>query len=190
LEDTRTNRKTYLSPVTRPISRQLHPVKIKGLGFGEAIAPSTMRSMQKIINASVRSFYVRRWAEKITEGADLDDFTRVKSVYDFLAERTRYLKDPRGLELLKTPVVSLQLLEIGETPALDCDDLTILSLSLLKSIGYPVALRVASYTPEKTFTHVYGLVKIKGGWIPIDLVKKYGLGWEAPGATRLYDMEV
>jgi len=165
-------------------------VRFEGIGNGEEIASNTMIKMRNIINSSIRNYYVRRWAEIITDSLIDSDYEKVKAVYDFLATRTRYLKDPFGLELLKTPPVSLQLIEAGDRPALDCDDLTILSLSLLKSIGFPVALRAVSYHLDKRFRHIYGLVKVKNEWIPFDLVKLPGLGREHPGVTRIVDMEV
>jgi transglutaminase-like putative cysteine protease len=166
-----------------------YPVRIEGIGFGDAVAPNTLKKMKDLINLSIRNYYVRRWAEVITEKASNDE-ERVMLIYDFLAKKTRYLKDPPDLELIRTPPVSLELIEQGQIPALDCDDLTVLSLALLKSIGFPVAMRAASYTPDQILTHVYGLVKVGQRWIPFDLVKKMGPGWEAPAPTRIMDMEV
>jgi transglutaminase-like putative cysteine protease len=168
------------------------PVRFQSLGSGSEVTPRTMELMRKIINDSIRNYYVRRWAEKIIEKAGEDDLSKVQAVYDFLDSHTRYVKDPEGFELLKSPVVSLQLLDAGDIPALDCDDLVILSMSLLKSIGFRVGMRAVSYTPEKIYTHVYGLVYVKPyGWIPFDLVKHLGLGNEAPLIKYHYiDMEI
>ncbi len=171
----------------------VHLQRLEPLGFGQVITSNTLQKMKRIVNDSIRNYYVRRWAEKMVENTPEDgsDTTRVHAIYDYLATYTRYLKDPWGLELLKTPLVSLQLLDIGETPSLDCDDLTILAMSLLKSIGFRVGFRATSYRPDKKFSHVYGLVKIKGiGWVPFDLVKKPGVGFEPPAPTNIYDMEV
>ena len=174
------------------ISKQVnHLVRVEFLGVGEEVTPNTMNKMKDIINSSIKDFYVRRWAEKIVENAGKDDYTKVDFIYNFLVSHVKYLKDPHHVELLKTPKVSLQLLEVGETPSLDCDCMAILSLSLIKSIGIPVALRATSYKPDGKFSHVYGLVFIKSqGWVPFDLVKFQGLGWEAPNMIRVLDMEV
>ncbi len=164
------------------ISQQANqPVSIEFLGFGEEITLNTMNRMGSIINSSIRDYYVRRWAEKIIERTGEDDASRAQVIYDFLSNHTNYVKDPTGLELLKTPKVSLQLIERGEIPGLDCDCLTILSMALLKSIGFRVGMRAAGYRPDGKFTHIYGLVLIKPyGWVPFDLVKNLGLGNEAP----------
>ncbi len=176
------------------ISQQIigHPTRTEFLGYGDEITTNTMAKMKDIINKSIKDYYVRRWAEKIIERAGRNDFARVDAIYRFLYSTTNYVKDPLGLELLKTPQVALQLIEIGEVPGLDCDDLTILSLSLLKSIGYPVALRAVGFRRnDNKYTHIYGLVHIQRmGWIPFDLVHGIGLGNEPPGILRAIDMEV
>lgn len=75
--------------------------------------------------------------------------------------------------------------------ASNCDDYTVLLLSLLKSIGYPVKLRATSYIPSKKLSHVYGMVRIYGEWFPIDGIKGNGyVGWEAPGVTSKLDWPI
>jgi len=103
------------------ISKQVnHPVRVEFLGVGEEVTPNTMNKMKDIINSSIKDYYVRRWAEKIVENAGKDDYIKVDFIYNFLVSHVKYLKDPHHVELLKTPKVSLQLLEVGETPSLDC----------------------------------------------------------------------
>ncbi|MBT9167438.1 MAG: hypothetical protein DDT19_00776 [Syntrophomonadaceae bacterium] len=168
------------------------PVRKEFIGFGEDATRNTLNKMRDIIKQSFQNYYVRRWAENILGQyhSNVSDFSKVENIANFLMTRTEYLRDPHGLEMLRTPLVSLQLLESGDIPRLDCDDLTILSLSLLKSIGFPVAMRAVSYHPDKKFRHVYGLVKIRNIWHPLDLTKKHGLGWEAPGITNILDVMV
>jgi hypothetical protein len=170
-------------------SQTKYPTRIKQIGFGDAVTTNTMVMMKDIINLSLKNYYIRRWAEKIIDGITNDE-DKVYTIYDFIYKNTKYLYDPYGLELLKSPEVALELIEVGEIPALDCDDLTILSLSLLKSVGFPVALRTAGYRLEEPYSHVYGLVMVKKKWIPIDLVKGQGPGWEPPGKIMVRDMEV
>ncbi len=170
------------------------PVRFEFLGFGANVAPNTMTKMKDMINAGVRDYYVRRWAEIIAEGSGPDDFSKAQTVYNFILGNTFYLKDPIGVELLKTPHLMLNMIESGSNFGLDCDDLTILSLTLLKIIGIPVALRAVSTTPDLEFGHIYGLFRDKQqGWIPIDLVVGFRggrLGEEPPMITNIMDREV
>ena len=175
-----------------PIFQQAnHPIRFEDVGFGSIVTPNTMALMKNIINASVRSYYVRRWAEKITEYAD-DDYSRAEAIFNFIVSNSRYVPDPVGMELLKSPEVSLQLIEVGHQPAMDCDDSAILMGALAMAVGIPYALRAVSFNEE--YSHVYGLVRIKErGWIPIDFVvgKKGGnFGDEPEGIVAIKDMEV
>jgi hypothetical protein len=167
------------------------PTNIQSLGNGSAITPNTMDKMKQIIQASIRNYYVRLWSEKII-GFAQDDYEKSEVIYNFIVNNCRYVHDPVGLELLKTPIISLQLIEIGGSPAIDCDDAAILIGSLVMSIGIPYALRAVSFNDE--YSHVYGLVYIKEkGWIPVDFVvgKKGGeFGIEPSGITKIKDVEV
>jgi transglutaminase-like putative cysteine protease len=168
------------------------PVKKLGVGRGDNAVFNILKIMKNIINESSINYYVRRFAEKIIEDTDpRNPFVRINSVYQYLAANTIYAKDPHGMELIKTPPVSLALLESGERPVLDCDDYTVLSLSLLKSVGFPVMIKIISTKPDKKFNHVYGLVYTGRTWMPFDATRPdFGLGWEFPNPTRVAEMRV
>lgn len=72
----------------------------------------------------------------------------------------------------------------------NCDDMTTLSLSLLKSVGFPVVIKTVGYQPDM-FSHVYGLVFINGRWYPCDTVRpdKY-IGWESANIQNVMEVEV
>lgn len=73
----------------------------------------------------------------------------------------------------------------------NCDDMALLSLSLLKSIGFQTAIKVVSFSQSKKFGHVYGLVKVGYEWVPIDCVRPdQELGWESQGHTRVMETEI
>lgn len=166
-------------------------------GFGDTAVVNTATKMKDIINSSAKNPYIRRWSEQILAKANVkayDWIGEINAIFTWVRDNIRYTHDPRGIEYLQTPPVLLQLIERGETPMGDCDDMTMLSLSLLKSIGYDVALKITSYRNDKTYQHVYGLVSLKTpmtGWIPIDCIKpNKELGFEAPNPTRVYIREV
>lgn len=169
----------------------LMPTRSEFIGYDDSAIYNTLKKMKEIIIVSCTNPLVRRFAEKIVRG-ERTDKDKVESIYQFMAGHCEYLRDPHGFELLRTPLVGLQIIELGDVFSADCDDMVILSLSLLKSIGFPVVLRAASYKPDLKFKHVYGMVFIRDqGWTSIDCVRPImGLGWEAPGATRIMNMEV
>lgn len=73
----------------------------------------------------------------------------------------------------------------------DCDDGTILLGAMLRTVGYPIKMRVIQDKGSPTWSHIYLLVGIPPGggsmkWVPLDWsVYPYKPpGWEAPGAAQ------
>lgn len=174
-------------------SQSQYKISFESLGFGEKIVTiNTMNRMAQMINMGMRSFYVRRWAEKIILGTTTD-YDKAEAVYNFVLNHSVYVKDPTDLEMLKGAEVSLQLIQVGDYASIDCDCASILIGALIKSIGLRYALRAVAFNNESEFTHVYGMVYAEDGWTPMDFV----VGWkggkmgEEPGAiTSIKDMEV
>lgn len=173
------------------------PYSEEFIGYGDQAIYNTVDKMKQIISSSSKNPYVREWAKKILSNVQVEDKRgEVEAVHNFVRDNVRYTKDPKGFEYIQTPPVLLEDIRMyeqrkGDRPAGDCDDMAVLSLSLLKSIGFPVAIKVVSFASHKRFGHVYGLVQIHGEWVPIDTVRpdKY-LGWEAEGRTRVMEVEV
>jgi transglutaminase-like putative cysteine protease len=173
------------------------PYREEFIGYGDQAIYNTVAKMKSIIQSSSKNPYVREWAKSIVAGVPVEDKQReAEAVFKFVQSNVRYTKDPLGWEYIQTPPVMLEDIRLykegkGDRPIGDCDDMTVLSLSLLRSIGFPVAIKVVSYNPERKFGHVYGLVNIKGEWVPFDTVRpdKY-MGWEAAGMTRVLEVKV
>lgn len=168
------------------------PYKREYLGTGDQAIHSTVNKVSDIIKQSYVNPYVRRFAEKIIENVPVNDkLEEVRAIHRFVSQKVRYTKDPYGMEYLQTPPTLLKMIEQGEKPAGDCDDMTMLSLSLLRSVGFPVAVKVTSYSSDGRFAHIYGLAFVNGRWLPVECVRgDYPLGWEAPNPTRTIESEV
>lgn len=171
------------------------PVEHIDIGSGLISAPTrTGNEMKNRVVSSGANVYVRKWAERIIERVEpRDQFGEVDAIFRFVQSKMRYAKDPRGVEFVQSPVTLLRQIEVGDTPSGDCDDMTTLGLSLLRSIGYPGIIRITGYAhnPPGVYSHVYGLVNVKGEWIPFDAVRRdQNLGWEAPRRVRRIDIPV
>ena len=145
------------------------PIFKEFIGFGENAIYNTVDKIHQIIKSSAFNPYVRKYTEKII--ADLapnDKLGELQAIHDFVKYNVRYTKDPYGMEYIQTPPLLLRQIEMREQPAGDCDDMTTLSLSMMKSIGYPVATKITSYSPDRKFSHIYGLVFVNNKWIPTD----------------------
>jgi Transglutaminase-like superfamily len=164
------------------------------IGTGDTAIYRTVDRMKNIINTSARNSYVREWAKKIVARVEVNKKkAEAEAIYNFVRDSVRYTKDPYGFEYLTTPPVLLEDIRLyqegrGDRPVGDCDDMTVLSLSLLKAIGFQVAIKVVSFTPNKKFGHVYGLIRVGYDWMPIDCVRPdQNMGWESKGHTRVME---
>ncbi len=180
-----------------PISQEISGISVsrKNLGTGDNAVKSTVNIMADTIRKSSGDLYIRRWAEELIDGEGNNETQKLCSLFLNLGERVRYLKDPVGLEMLKNPKMVLLQIETGIIPSLDCDCMTTLLLSLARSAGFPVAIRVISMKPDRVFSHVYGLAQVKlqgqSYWLPLDLTRvDKGFRWEFPKATRVYTRRV
>ena len=134
------------------ISSKLQGVPIKKvfLGYGENAILNTVDEIKRVIRESAYNPYVRRWAEQIVEEVKPNDkYGEARAVYDFITTHVRYTKDPKGMEFIQTPPLLLQMIEQGEIPKGDCDDIATLAMSLLKSIGFDVGLKITSYNAKE-----------------------------------------
>lgn len=161
------------------------------IGAGDAAIYNTVSKMKDIISQSSKNPYVREWARSIVSRVAVNNKKgEAESVFAFVRDNVRYTRDPAGFEYMQTPPVMLEDIRMyqegkGDRPAGDCDDMTLLSLSLLKSIGFNVAIKVVSFHNHRKFSHVYGLVQIGHDWVPFDCVRPDSyMGWEAKGLTR------
>jgi hypothetical protein len=167
------------------------------IGTGDQAIFNTVTKMKDIISQSSKNIYVREWAKKIVARVTVNDRkSEAQAVFNFVRDNVRYTRDPLGFEYIQTPPAVLEDIRLyqagkGDRPAGDCDDMTLLSLSLLKSIGFSVAIKVVSFNNAKKFSHVYGLVQIGSEWVTVDCVRPdKDLGWESQGHTRIMETVV
>ena len=165
----------------RTTCNKMIPVRMGYIGTGDEAIYNTIELMKELIKRGERDMVIRQLATQLVSGVpERDERGEVATIFNFLKSKTRFTKDPAGFEFLQTPRHILEQLQQGIKPHLDCDDMTVLSLSLLKSIGFQVAIKVVSFSSSKKYGHVYGLVQIGYDWIPFDCVRPdQDMGWES-----------
>ena len=179
-----------------PKPRPKHAITFSGLGFGEDVAYNTLAAMKRIIVDSAKNYDVIQYARDIVQYQPAkNQIAEITAIYDFIRDKTRYVRDPAGTEHIQTPPVAIDKIKHGEIFQGDCDDMTVFVLSLLKSIGYPVMLISAGYRPDKQLSHVYGAVQVtdfKGTrWMIVEPIKLgVPIGWEAPNKTNMMKLMV
>ena len=121
---------------------------------------------------------IRALAETIiSELKPKDYLSELLAVFYFAHQRTRYTKDPRTIELVKSPLLVADELARGRTPALDCDDMACLITALCLALGHgcrivTVAFKHMTYRGERQYSHVFcqALEPTADRWITLDPV--------------------
>jgi hypothetical protein len=165
------------------------------IGRGDPGIERTVVVMRQIIQQATGMPIVRDHAERAVAGVQPGrPLEEVRAVVEYLRSRVNYRRDPITHEWIQTPwrVLACQI-DQGQTPQLDCDDLTVLSLSLLGSIGFDTVIRVVSTRPDGQYNHVYGLAELprSNAATPIDLTRAWaprGAPW--PVETRVWEVPV
>lgn len=79
------------------------------------------------------------------------------NIWRFVKTEIKYKKDPNEFQMIRLPGRILQD-KVG-----DCKSMTLLCASLLANLAMPVVIRYASYSADRTPTHVYALTYDKDG---------------------------
>ncbi len=146
---------------------------------GDAGVAVTVDVMGQMIEHGGLHPAVRAAAEEAVAYLPHDQGAEVDAIADWILGRVDYRPDPIRSEWLQMPWWVLARIDQGERPQLDCDDLTLLALAMLESLGFPTALRVVATQPDEVLDHVAALVEIDGRLERLDLTLGFSGG--APG---------
>ena len=143
----------------------------------------TVGVIRDAILRSQENYDVRKLAEDITPELRAKDYlSECLAYFHWVKANTRYMRDPRTVELVKAPWIVLKELAEGRKPQLDCDDLAALIGSLCLITGaetriVTVAFDHAFYNEERQYSHVFAQANVRGSWLTLDTVP-----------ARTYDM--
>ena len=123
-------------------------------------AKQTIGVMSKAALEDARHFDTRRLAESVCEHLDSKDYaSEYLALYHFLLQHTRYMRDPRRVELVRAPyIISRQILE-GHRPSIDCDDASTWLCAAVMAVGgqpdlVTVAFENIFYEGQRQYSHV------------------------------------
>lgn len=137
-----------------------------------------MAVMAEYARKSQHHHAVRRLAERICAGLQSKDYlSEILAVYYFVLANSRYMNDPRQIELVRAPWQVIAEIDAGRMPSLDCDDMITLIAALLLAIGREVrivtlAFRNMFFRGKRQYQHVVLQVREPrtGVWILLDPV--------------------
>lgn len=141
-------------------------------------APQTVQVIIKGALDSQNKYELRQLAEHICAGlpskAYLDEYL---AIYYYVLANTRYMRDPRTIELVRAPFVVARELASGKVPSLDCDDMASLIAALCLAVGgrvriCTVAFRRMHYKGQLQYSHVFAQAQVpsSGQWVILDPV--------------------
>ena len=106
-----------------------------------------------------------------------DSLSEALAFYNFVLDNTRYMRDPRTIELVRAPWVIVQQIMAGHVPSVDCDDMTATICALAGISGaecraVTVAFKDMFYQGRRQYSHVFAQVREPrtGAWITLDPV--------------------
>jgi transglutaminase-like putative cysteine protease len=141
------------------------------------------RIIGRMIAAGARDFLVRQRAIRIFREAGVppkDRLGEACALFRWVQRNVRYTRDIVQLELLHTPRRMLEL------RAGDCDDMTILLGSMLRSTGHPVRIVLCGFKRDQphVYSHIYPEVQVRGRWIALDATMPHPPGWAPPSVWK------
>ncbi len=141
-------------------------------------APQTIEVIRRSTREAQTKPVVRELAEAAT--ADLtskDVISEALSFYYLTLSKTRYMRDPRNVELVRAPWVTAEDILAGHKPGLDCDDMAAFICALTATSGaecrvVTVAFRDMFFHKQRQFSHVFAQAREPqtGVWITLDPV--------------------
>lgn len=145
----------------------------------------TVKLMRKLARDGSRSMFIRNTAaQTIFLQPERHELHEIESIFDFVRDHIRYVRDPLFYEAVAVPE---QVLALGFG---DCDDKATLLAAMLESVGYPSRFVVAGYSSADRPEHVYLQVLINGQWIDADATEHQPLGYAPPDPVFLWHERV
>lgn len=132
----------------------------------------TLKAMSRLVKDGKKNSTVHTRALSLTQHCEQKDYAcEVRALHAFVRDRVRYVLDPKDVERVQSPDVTLNLM------AGDCDDKSVLLASLLEAMGHPTRFVAIGFEPG-IFSHVYVETLIGARWIPLETTEPVEAGWE------------
>lgn len=142
---------------------------------GNAGVFATVARMREMVNRCKQSPRIIEAATSIIWTApERDELSEVQSLFEWVRDCVRYVRDVHGMETLCDPSITLAR-RLG-----DCDDQSTLLASMLESVGYPTRFVIGAFAAPGAWDHVWLQVFAAGDWLDADPTEHQPLGWAPP----------
>jgi hypothetical protein len=122
--------------------------------------------MERLSKAGARSEGIRERAADLGPGGPAD-------IRAWIVQRFKFVRDPVGVELLKSPAYMVGEWERTGRITGDCDDAAILGASIALASGYRVRWVLLGFAPAAPFKHIFAEASPTGRapWTDFDVTK-------------------
>lgn len=141
-------------------------------------AKTTVEAIRSTVLSIQGNYKLRQLGEFICSGLRPKDYlSEYLAILNFVEANTRYMRDPRTVELVKGVNVIIDQLLTGQRPNLDCDELSALLGALILSVGgsarlVTIAFKHIVHNGEQQFSHIFvqALEPRTNTWVTLDPV--------------------
>jgi len=135
-----------------------------------------MNQLAKLIKTGRVDPLIRDTAWRVIRGlAERDELSEAKSLFSYVRDKIRYVRDPYGEDVFEDAKFTL-----GRRSG-DCDATCVLLGAMLQSVGFPYRIKVVSRDGRR-WTHVFGVCGIPKSkpakWVAVDASAPRPMGWE------------
>lgn len=145
------------------------------------------REMSRLVRDSVGDIQVRNLADKAVERVSyLNSDSQFIAVNEFVRATFPYQPDPQDTEMFISPARVADDYFKGKIHRLDCDDMAMLTTSMLRSIGHRariVILDTDGLGYNHCITQAYS--PTLNDWINLDPSSRFPTGWEESYTKRI-----
>ena len=125
----------------------------------------TVAVMRRLIHSARKDPVVLQLVREVCAGLEPGDYnSEILAIYNWVDSHVRYVQDPHGVELLIAPQRLIAMAKQSEGQGLkasgDCDDIAMLTASMLMAIGNECRLIVCGFEPNNP-THVFCQVAVR-----------------------------
>jgi len=89
-------------------------------------------------------------------------------IREFLQDCVRFIPDPVGEELIRSPRFMLERIQAQGWAGGDCDDVATLGAALGMSVGLPARFVLLGFSPSEPYSHVFAEIANGCCWTDLD----------------------
>lgn len=142
----------YTVPECTPPTPRVSRYWIPGGALGIEL---TIVHMRRVVREALASPLPYQAVADIVGEPDLPRGRAARRIRDWLEMATRFVPDPLGVELIRTPALMLAMIECEGVAPGDCDDVAVLGATLGMAAGIPSRFVLLAFDDFGLYEHVY-----------------------------------